>query len=449
MYFKRKTYEKLLDWKKNYADRYAVLLEGPRRVGKSTIAEQFAKKEYKSYVLIDFAKASDNLLACFNDISDPDLFFLRLQSTTGVDLIKHKSLVIFDEVQLFPKARQAIKYLVQDGRYHYLETGSLISIKKNVSDILVPSEEMKIQVTPMDFEEFSWAAQNVNYELLRQVYDSGKALGQAVNRKLMRDLRIYMAVGGMPQAVDAYISGKNFSEIDAVKRNIIKLYEDDFKKLDGSGRLSAIYRSIPSQLARGVKKYSVSFATGNRKATKDEERIYDLIDSKTVIPAYDTTDPRVSLSSAKNFDNFKLYLTDTGLFVTLMFIDRPSTENDIYEKLLSDKLPANLGYLYENMVAQMIEASGRELFYHTWSKPQSTHYYEIDFLISEGAKVNAIEVKSSGTGKHESITEFGKKYSKNLKESVVFSQKDSGREGELRFLPFYLAPFLIETSKEK
>ena len=215
MYFERKAYKKLLEWKEKYAEKYAVLLEGARRVGKSTIAEHFAQNEYRSYILIDFSKTTDNICDCFNDIGNLNLFFLRLQAETGVTLYEHESLIIFDEVQLFPKARQAIKHLVADGRYSYLETGSLISIKKNVKDILIPSEEMKIQVYPMDYEEFCMATGN-NYELLQQIYRMNSAIGQATNRKLMRDLRIYMAVGGMPQAVEAYIEGKNFSEIDMV-----------------------------------------------------------------------------------------------------------------------------------------------------------------------------------------------------------------------------------------
>ena len=223
MYFKRKAYDKLLEWKKQYSDKYAVLLEGARRVGKSTIAESFAQSEYKSYILIDFSKTTNNIRECFDDIGNLNLFFLRLQAETGVTLYEQESLIIFDEVQLFPKARQAIKHLVADGRYRYLETGSLISIKKNVKDILIPSEEMKIQVYPMDYEEFCNATGN-HYELLQQIYQMGGAIGQATNRKLMRDLRIYMAVGGMPQAVEAYTEGKNFSEIDMVKRQIISLY---------------------------------------------------------------------------------------------------------------------------------------------------------------------------------------------------------------------------------
>ena len=442
MYFERKVYKKLLEWKLHYSNKYAVLLEGARRVGKSTIAEHFANSEYKSYILIDFSKTTNNIRECFDDIGNLDMFFLRLQAETGVTLYEHESLIIFDEVQLFPKARQAIKHLVFDGRYSYLETGSLISIKKNVKDILIPSEEMKIQVYPMDYEEFCNATGN-NYELLQQIYKMGSAIGQATNRKLMRDLRVYMAVGGMPQAVEAYINGKNFSEIDMVKRQIISLYEEDFKKIDASGRISALYHSIPAQLAKDSRKYRITTAIGKKSNTKADELIYELIDSKTVLPCYNSTDPRVSLSDTKDFDSYKLYLSDTGLFVTLMFIDRRVTENDIYAKLLSDKLPANLGFLYENLVAQMIAASGRELYYHTWEKAGSTHYYEVDFLVSEGSKINAFEVKASGTGKHQSIKEFLDKFSKNVHNVYLLSQKDVGKEEKLLFKPFYLMPFLI------
>lgn len=443
MNFKRKVYSRLLEWKEKYSDKYAVLLEGARRVGKSTIAQSFGENEYDSCILIDFSKATANILECFDDIANLNIFFLRLQAETGITLYEHKSLIIFDEVQLFPKARQAIKHLVADGRYSYLETGSLISIKKNVKDILIPSEEMKIQVYPMDYEEFCMATDN-NYELLQQIYHMNSAIGQATNRKLMRDLRVYMAVGGMPQAVEAYIEGKNFSEIDMVKRQIISLYEEDFKKIDSSGRISALYHSIPAQLAKDLRKYRITTAIGKKNNTRADELIYELIDSKTVLPCYNSTDPGVSLADTKDFDSYKLYLSDTGLFVTLMFIDRPVTENDVYAKLLSDKLPANLGYLYENLVAQMITASGRELYYHTWEKAGSTHYYEVDFLISEGSKINAFEVKSSGSGKHESINEFNRKFSKNVHNIYLLSQKDVGKEEKLLLKPFYLMPFLTQ-----
>ena len=394
MYFKRKAYDRLLEWKAKYSDKYAALLEGVKRVGKSTIAESFGQNEYKSYLLIDFSKTTDNIRSCFEDVGNLNMFFLRLQAETGVTLYEHESLIIFDEVQLFPQARQAIKHLVADGRYSYLETGSLISIKKNVKDILIPSEEMKIQVYPMDYEEFCDATGG-NYELLRQIYGTGSAIGQ-----------------------------------------IISLYEDDFKKIDASGRISALYHSIPAQLAKDSKKYRISTAIGKKSKAKTEELLYELIDSKTILPCYNSTDPRVSLADTKDFDSYKLYLADTGLFVTLMFMDRPVTENDVYAKLLSDKLPANLGFLYENLVAQMIAASGRELFYHTWEKSGSTHYYEVDFLISE--------IKSSGSGKHESIKVFDKKFSKNVHDIYLLSQKDVGKEENLLLKPFYLMPFLIE-----
>ncbi|WP_294013084.1 AAA family ATPase [uncultured Treponema sp.] len=443
MYFERKAYQKLLEWKKNYSSEYAVMLEGARRVGKSTIAENFAKNEYKSHILIDFSKSSANILECFDDIGNPDVFFLRLQAETGTTLYEHESLIIFDEVQLFPKARQAIKHLVADGRYSYLETGSLISIRKNVKDILIPSEEMKIQVFPMDYEEFCDATGG-NFELLRQIFGSKRAIGQATNRKLMRDLRVYMAVGGMPQAVEAYINGKNFSEIDMIKRQIISLYEEDFKKIDPSGRISALYHAVPAQLAKDARKYRITTAIGKRNNTKADELLYELIDSKTILPCYNSTNPRASLADTKDFNSYKLYLSDTGLFVTLMFIDRPVTENKLYAKLLSDKLPANLGYLYENLVAQMIAASGRELYYHTWEKSGSTHYYEVDFLISDGSKIDAFEIKSSGSGKHESISEFCRKFSQNISKAYLISQKDVGNEENLLLKPFYLVPFLAE-----
>lgn len=443
MYFERKAYQKLLEWKEKYADKYAVMLEGARRVGKSTIAENFAQNEYKSYILIDFSNATDTIRSCFDDIGNLNVFFLRLQAETGTTLYEHESLIIFDEVQLFPKARQAIKHLVADGRYSYLETGSLISIRKNVKDILIPSEEMKIQVFPMDYEEFCDATGG-NFELLRQIFGSKRAIGQATNRKLMRDLRVYMAVGGMPQAVEAYINGKNFSEIDMIKRQIISLYEEDFKKIDPSGRISALYHAVPAQLAKDARKYRITTAIGKRNNTKADELLYELIDSKTVLPCYNSTDPRASLADTKDFNSYKLYLSDTGLFVTLMFIDRPATENKIYAKLLSDKLPANLGYLYENLVAQMIAASGRELYYHTWEKSGSTHYYEVDFLISYGSKIDAFEIKSSGSGKHESISEFCRKFSQNISKAYLISQKDVGNEENLLLKPFYLVPFLAE-----
>lgn len=444
MVFKRKIYSKILDWKNKNANKYSLLIEGARRVGKSTIVEEFAKQEYESYIMIDFSSANREIINCFDDVNDTSIFFLRLQATTGVRLIPGKSLIIFDEIQLFPKARQALKHLVKDSDYHYISTGSLISIKKNVKDILIPSEEKHIQMHPMDFEEFLWATNNDIYDAIEQLYERKKEVGNDLNRKLMRDFRIYMAVGGMPQAVEAYNEGKSFSEIDEVKRDIISLYENDFKKIDASGRLGAIYKSIPAQLSKNINRFSVGKALNKKKTYKDAERIFDLIDSKTVSISYNTSDPRVSLDLTKDLDSYKLYISDTGLFVTMLFMDRPSTENEIYAKLLSNKLPANLGYLYENAIAQVISSTDRELYYHTWNKENSTHKYEIDFLITNKTKINAIEVKSSSSDKHTSLDEFSKKYSKNIGDICIISQKDLQTKDGIKYIPVYMMPIYLE-----
>lgn len=442
--FKRKALEKLKYWKEKKAPKYAVLLEGARRVGKSTIAEEFAKQEYKSYIKIDFANVRKEILDVFEDIAEPDIFFLRLQTATGITLHKRESVIIFDEIQLMPKVRQAIKYLVADGRYDYIETGSLISIKKNVKDIVIPSEEIKIQVYPMDYEEFMWATGNETYQVLKELYKRGKAVGNSLNRKLMRDFRVYMAVGGMPQAVAAYVEGKNFTEIDEVKREIINLYKDDFFKIDGTGLIGRMYESVPTQLATDKRSYVISAATGKKKVDKDIERLYNMLDSKTVLPCYNVLNPSVTLSQTMDNQTFKLYLADTGLFTTMIFSSSGETVENIYTKLLSDSLPADLGYLYENAVAQVINAAERPLYYHTWRKDNVTRYFEIDFLVASKTKIVPIEVKSSGLGMHKSITEFQRKYSKNTAAPILLSQKDVGQVETLKLYPIYMLPYILE-----
>ena len=442
--FKRKALEKLKYWKEKKAPKYSVLLEGARRVGKSTIAEEFAKQEYRSYIKVDFANITQDVLDVFDDIANPDIFFLRLQTATGVTLYKRESVIIFDEIQLMPKVRQAIKYLVADGRYDYIETGSLISIKKNVKGIVIPSEEMKIQIYPMDYEEFMWAIGNDTYNVLRDLYKLGKPVGNSLNRKLMRDFRIYMAVGGMPQAVKAYVEGRNFAEIDEVKREIINLYKDDFFKIDDTGLIGRMYDSVPTQLATDKKSYVISAATGKKKIDKDLERLHDLLDSKTVLPCYNVLNPSITLSQTREDSSFKLYLADIGLFTTMIFKSSGKTDENIYMKLLSDSLPADLGYLYENAVAQIIAASDIDLYYHTWEKKDSSHYYEVDFLLASNTKIVPVEVKSSGIGKHESIIEFQKKYSKHVAKGVLLSQKDIGNIEMLKLYPIYMLPFVIE-----
>ena len=309
--FKRKIYASLLDWKNRYNGTYACLIEGARRIGKTSIAEEFAAKEYKSYIKIDFSAASKSIRDNFDNIDNPDYFFLRLQTETGINLYIRESVIIFDEVQLFPKARQAIKHLVADGRYDYIETGSLISIKKNTRNILIPSEEHKISMYPMDFEEFTWAL-GKTLDPLRKFYASGHGLGESLNRLQMRNFRLYLAIGGMPQAVAAYVDGKSFDEIDAVKREIIALYHDDLYKLDASGKLSAAYDAIPGQLDKKNKRFVLSAATAKEKEDKDIETIHDFADSKVVLPCYNVTNPGIALSQTKDMETDKLYLSDTG-----------------------------------------------------------------------------------------------------------------------------------------
>ena len=439
MMFERKVYQQLKHWKEELAPRYACLLEGARRVGKTTIAEEFAKNEYESYILIDFADITPALLDVFDDISNRDLFFLKLQTETGIQLIERKSVIIFDEIQFFPKVRQAIKYLVKDGRYDYIETGSLISIKKNVKDIIIPSEEHRIKVYPMDYEEFLWAT-GKSAEILRIGYKSNVAMGNSLNTKLMRDFRIYMAVGGMPQAVERYLETNNLERVDEVKREILTLYGDDLKKIDPSGRLSDIYASVPAQLALKKKRFVITKATGKRKTVKDEERLFDLIDSGIVLPCYNVTAPSLTLAQERKADDFKLYLSDTGLFVSIIF----RSDADIYRKLLSDKLPANLGYLYENAVAQALTSAGRNLYFHTWNKAESTHSYEIDFILSSSSKVIPLEVKSSSVRNHESMIAFCEKYPSIVGRRILFSQKDVSKDGSIELKPIYTLSFFLE-----
>ena len=444
MIFKRKAMTQLKEWKETYAGKYAALLEGPRRVGKSTIAEQFALKEYKSYIKVDFANITDELLHAFSLIANLEVFFFQLQAITGITLYNRKSVIIFDEIQLQPKVRQAIKYLVKDGRYDYIETGSLLSIKKNVAGIVIPSEEYKIPVYPMDYEEFLWATGKNNYSFLREIFTSGKPVGQAVNRTFMYDYRIYMTVGGMPQAVEAYVEKLPLKEIDNVKRMIIDLYEQDFYKIDPSGRVSMMFNSIPAQLARNSKRYSIGFAINKKARTSDYELLSDLINSRTVLPCFNCLDPTVSFAQGKDLEKFKLYLSDTGLFVTLLLKAEKETDTSLYSKIMSDLLPANLGYLYENAVAQTLCASGRDLYYMTWPKENSTHAYEIDFLIRQKTKTIPIEVKSSRIENHQSIDAFIAKYSSVVSSPYILSQKDLGKNGQIKLCPFYLSSFIFE-----
>ncbi len=439
--FKRKIYDRLLEWKQNQNGRTAILIEGARRVGKSTLVEQFAKNEYESYILIDFNKASSDVVSLFGNLMNLDFIFMQLQAIYNVVLKRRNSVIIFDEVQQCPQARQAIKYLVADGRYDYMETGSLISIKKNTKDITIPSEEDRIAMYPMDYEEFRWAlGDEATIPLLRMFYEKRMPLDKA-HRAKMRDLRLYMLVGGMPQAVNAYLETNNLGMVDRVKRGIIRLYQEDFQKLDPTGRLETLFMEIPSQLSQSSNRYKPYSVLGNIDGSKMFEYMKNLEDSKTTLFSYHSNDPNVGMSLTKDISRFKIFCADTGLFVTLAFWDKDYTENIIYQKLLSDKLTANLGYVYENLIAQMLAAAGNKLFYYTWAK-DSTHNYEIDFLLSRGAKLNPIEVKSSGYNAHASLDAFCEKYSNVVDNRYLIYTKDLKKDAQTLLLPVYMTPLL-------
>ena len=441
--FQRKIYSKLLEWKLESSGKTALLIEGARRVGKSTVVEEFARNEYKSYILIDFSKASKEVKGLFDDISDLNYIFLRLQLIFNVDLHERESVIIFDEVQLCPMARQAIKHLVKDYRYDYIETGSLISIKKNIKDILIPSEERKVTMFPMDYEEFLWAiGDRSTSKLLAEVFERRIPLGDAVHRKLMRDFRLYMLVGGMPQAVNEYLETNNFRKVDEVKRDILQLYEDDFKKIDASGRMSILFDAIPAQLNTNASRYQVSSVLEGERADQILELLADMADSKTVQIAYHANDPNVGLANAKDLRRFKLFLSDTGLFTTLVFKDKNFTENIIYEKLLSEKLSVNLGYVYENVVAQILSTNGHALYYYTFLNEKTNHNYEIDFLISKKNKLCPIEVKSSGYSVHKSLDAFSDKYSDRILDKYLVYTKDLKKDADILMMPVYMVPFL-------
>ena len=440
--FKRKIYDRMLQWKQERDGKTALLVKGARRVGKSTIVEEFARQEYETYMLIDFSRASEEVKSLFNDLMDLDYIFLRLQAIYNVILQERRSVIIFDEVQKCPLARQAIKQLVKDHRYDYIETGSLISIRKNTEDIIIPSEETRIDMFPMDYEEFRWAlGDKATVPLLRQFFDKQMPLGQAF-RKSMRDFRLYMLVGGMPQAVNEYLDTNNLSKVDTVKREIIDLYFDDFLKIDPSGRASQLFQAIPSELSKNASRYQVSSVLSDSERKNLSEVLKAMQDSMVVNFSYHSNDPNVGFSLNSDKDQYKMFVGDTGLFITLAFWDKDVTENIIYQKLLSDKLSANLGYVYENIVAQMLTATGNKLFYHTWPMENSNHNYEVDFLLSRGSKIWPIEVKSSGYKTHASLDAFCKKFSDRISNRYLIYTKDLKKDEATTLLPVFMTIFL-------
>ncbi len=442
-FFHRKIYDRLLKWKEGNG-RTAMLIQGARGVGKSTLVKEFAHREYKSSIIIDFSNATKEVMHLFDDILDLNYIFLRLQSIYKVELFHRESVIVFDEVQLQPRARQAIKHLVADWRYDYIETGSLVNIYSWKSNILLPSEESRINMYPMDFEEFRWAlGDTVSVDNLRTLFERKEPFG-LVHRKVMRDFRIYMLVGGMPQAVATYIETNNFAKVDATKREIISLFEEDFDKIDPSGRARRMYDAIPAQLSGNSIRYQVSRVLHGEKTKRVERILIAMEDSMMINISYHSDDPDIGLALTQNNKSFKMYTSDTGLFVTLAFMDSDYSKNIIYENLFNDKLSCNLGYVYENMVAQILKSAGRNLYYHTIPYAEGKKHYEVDFVIADSYKVTPIQVKSSNYKAHKSFDEFCRKYSSLIMNRYVIHLKDYVRKGNIDYLPIYMTQFIYK-----
>lgn len=448
---KRKIYQKLIEWKNNGV-KTAVLIDGARRVGKSYIVEKFAKENYKSYIIIDFNKVSNDVKDLFEYyLNDMDNLFLYLSNYFNVKLYERESLIIFDEVQLYPKARSAIKYLVEDGRYDYIETGSLMSIKKNVKDILIPSEEEHIEMYPMDFEEFLWAIGNNNLmNLIEKCYKEKRPLGQAMHRKVMDYFRQYMIVGGMPQAVEEYINTKDFNKVDKIKRNILNLYRQDIgKHAEGYNlKVESIFDEIPAQLQKHEKKFKLASISKEARFRDYEDAMFWLKDAMIMNPCYNSTEPNIGLKLNTDFMTLKCYMADTGLLISHSFDENGIMTEEIYKKILFDKLEFNEGMIMENMVAQMLTASGHKLyFYSNPSREDASSRMEIDFLIAKSKissrhNISPIEVKSGKNYTLSSIKKFINKYSEQLYIPYVLHTGDLKEEEGIIYLPLYMASLL-------
>ncbi|MCD7728400.1 MAG: DUF4143 domain-containing protein [Clostridia bacterium] len=447
MELKRKAYDALLQWKKESNGTTALLIDGARRVGKSHLAEYFATKEYKSYILINFSKASKALKDIFlNDLMDLDLFFNKLSLMFGKELYTRQSLLIFDEVQRFPRAREAIKFLVEDGRYDYIETGSLISLKQNTKDIVIPSEEEHMELNPLDFEEFLWAmGDTVTVPLLRKCYDNLQPLGDAVHRKIMNSFRQYLLVGGMPQAVSEYATSKSFAKVDRIKKTILNLYRQDITRFAKGyeSKVLAIFDQIPSQLSKREKKFSITSLSKDARTRTYEDSFMWLKEGMITNNCYNSTDPSVGLSMSLDETSQKLYMLDTGLLVTHTFKDDTYMTNELYKSVLLDKISVNEGMLMENAVAQAFRASGHNLFFYSRSDNENReNNLEIDFLLLKKGKICPVEVKSSSYTTHSSLDKYMKKFKGRHGQAYIIYSKDLQVKDNIVHLPIYMAMFL-------
>lgn len=449
---KRKIYDKLLEWKRKEAGRTALLIDGARRVGKSYIAKEFAETEYKSYILIDFNRAPKEVVDLFdNYLNDLDTLFMYLSNFYGTKLYERETLIILDEVQLCPRARSAIKYLVADGRYDYLETGSLMTIKKNVKDILIPSEEEHIKMYPLDFEEFLWALDNdMLMPFIRNCYEKKQPMGQALHRKAMDYFRQYMIVGGMPQAVERYVQTRDFDSVDRVKRSILELYRADIvKHAEGyEMKVEQIFDDIPAQLQKHDKKFKLSSLKKEARFRDYEDAMFWLSDAMIMNVCYNSTAPSIGLKLNMDRMTLKCYMADTGLLISHAFDENGIVSEEIYKKLLFDKLEVNKGMIVENIVAQMLVAGGHKLyFYANASRDDVTERMEIDFLIAKSKisnrhNISPIEVKSSKNYTLRSLQKFKSKFDEQTHIPYVIHPGDYKEENGIVYLPLYMTPLL-------
>lgn len=449
---KRKIYEDLLTWKKEWAGKTALLIDGARRVGKSYIAEEFAKTEYRSYIFIDFNSATEDIRNLFfHYLNDLDTLFMYLSGYYNVKLYEHESLIIFDEVQLFPRARAALKYLVADGRYDYIETGSLMSIKKNVQDIVIPSEERHLKMYPLDFEEFLWAMGNDTLmDIIKKCYDAEKPMGQIMHRKAMDYFRQYLIVGGMPQAVQEYATSRDFDRVDRIKRDILTLYRADIIK-HAAGyemKVESIFDEIPAQLQKHEKRFRISSLKKDARFRDYEDAMFWLDDAMIVNICYNSTEPNIGLRLNMDRLTLKCYMADTGLLISHAFDENGIVTEELYKKLLFDKLEVNKGMIMENMVAQMLTASGHKLyFYSNCSREDKDSRMEIDFLITKSNissrhNISPIEVKSGKNYTLTSLRKFMKKYDEQTHIPYVLHTNDLKKEEGIIYLPLYMTPLL-------
>ncbi len=448
---KRKIYTELVKWKEQTKGKEALLIDGARRVGKSYIATQFAQENYKSYILIDFNQVSEEIKNLFNNYLDNlDDLFLYLSNYYNVKLYERDTLFIFDEVQQFPRARSAIKYLVADGRYDYIETGSLISIKENVTDILIPSEERHLKMYPMDFEEFLWALNNDTLmDFIKECFKNKKPLGNILHRKAMDYFRKYMIVGGMPQAVLEYVNTQDFSQVDQIKRNILNLYRDDIKKYAGKYSLKAqdVFDNIPSQLQKHEKKFHITSIAKEAKTRDYEDAFLWLNDAMLINNCYNTTEPSLGLSLNRDNSSLKCYMADTGLLISHSFDEKGLTTEEIYKKILFDKLEYNGGMIIENIVSQMLVTSNHKLYFYSNSSKESQDRMEIDFLIAKQRitsrhNISPIEVKSGRNYTLTSLNKFMNKYKEYLDMAYIIHTSDLKVENKIIYLPVYMTGLL-------